>query len=51
MIVAQEPDLIVTITEADYEKYAEIAPTVYIQDGKRSDEDLFRYIARSGGQR
>ena len=45
MIVAQEPDLIVTITEADYEKYAEIAPTVYIQDGKRSDEDLFRYIA------
>ena len=45
MIVAQEPDLIVTITEADYEKYAEIAPTVYIQDGKRSDEKLFRYIA------
>lgn len=45
MIVAAEPDLIVTITEADYEKYSEIAPTVYIQDGKRSDEELFRYIA------
>lgn len=36
MIVAKEPDLIVTITEADYEKYAAIAPTVYIQDGSRS---------------
>ena len=45
MIAAQEPDLIVTITEADYEKYSEIAPTVYIQDGKRSDEEVFRYIA------
>lgn len=40
-----EPDLIVTITEADYEKYSRIAPTVYIQDGKRSDEETFRYIA------
>ena len=45
MIAQEQPDLIVTITEADYEKYAEIAPTVYIQDGKRSDEELFRYIA------
>lgn len=45
MIAAAEPDLIVTITEADYEKYSKIAPTVYIQDGKRSDEELFRYIA------
>lgn len=45
MIVAKEPDLIVTITEADYEKYAAIAPTVYIQDGSRSDEELFYYIA------
>ena len=34
-----------TITEADYEKYSEIAPTVYIQDGQRSDEELFCYIA------
>ena len=46
MIVAKEPDLIVTITEADYEKYAAIAPTVYIQDGSRSDEELFYYIAK-----
>ena len=45
MIAEAQPDLIVTITEADYEKYSEIAPTVYIEDGKRSDEDLFRYIA------
>ena len=44
MIVAKEPDLIVTITEADYEKYAAIAPTVYIQDGSRSDEELFLHI-------
>ena len=26
-------------------KYAAIAPTVYIEDGKRTDEELFRYIA------
>ena len=45
MIVAEQPDLIVTITEADYEKYSAIAPTVYIEDGKRSDEELFLYIA------
>lgn len=45
MIAEAQPDLIVTITEADYEKYAAIAPTVYIEDGKRSDEELFRYIA------
>lgn len=45
MIAEAQPDLIVTITEADYEKYSEIAPTVYIEDGKRSDEELFRYIA------
>lgn len=45
MIAEKEPDLIITITEADYDKYSKIAPTVYIQDGKRSDEDLFRYIA------
>lgn len=42
---AAKPDLIVTITEADYDKYSKIAPTVYIQDGKRSDEDTFRYVA------
>ncbi|MCI8468962.1 MAG: ABC transporter substrate-binding protein [Eggerthellaceae bacterium] len=45
MIAEKQPDLIITITEADYDKYAKIAPTVYIEDGKRSDEDLFRYIA------
>lgn len=45
MIAKAKPDLIVTITEADYEKYSEIAPTVYIKDGKRTDEQLFRYIA------
>ena len=45
MIAEAQPDLIVTITEADYEKYSEIAPTVYIEDGKRTDEELFRYIA------
>lgn len=44
-ITAAKPDLIVTITEADYDKYSKIAPTVYIQDGKRSDEETFQYIA------
>lgn len=45
MIAEAQPDLIITITEADYDKYSKIAPTVYIEDGKRSDEELFRYIA------
>lgn len=51
MIVEKTPDLILTITEADYEKYAEIAPTVYIEDGKRSDEELFYYIADLVGKK
>lgn len=50
MLVEKSPDLIVTITEADYEKYSQIAPTVYIQDGKRTDEELFRYIADLTGK-
>lgn len=45
MIAAAHPDLIITITEADVDKYSAIAPTVFIQDGKRSDEELFLYIA------
>ena len=45
MIAEKQPDLIVTITEADYDKYAKIAPTVYVADGTRSDEELFRYLA------
>jgi len=47
---AAKPDLIVTITEADYEKYSKIAPTVYIQDGKRSDDETFEYIASLVGK-
>ena len=47
----KQPDLIVTITEADYDKYAKIAPTVYIADGTRTDEDLFRYIADLVGKK
>lgn len=50
MISEANPDLIVTITEADYEKYSKIAPTVYIQDGKRSDEETFKYIASLVGK-
>ena len=44
-------EMIVTITEADYDKYAKIAPTVYIADGTRTDEDLFRYIADLVGKK
>ena len=51
MIAEKQPDLIVTITEADYDKYAKIAPTVYIADGTRTDEDLFRYIADLVGKK
>lgn len=51
MIAAADPDLIVTITEADYEKYSKIAPTVYIEDGRRSDDDTFRYIADLVGKK
>ncbi len=47
---AAKPDLIVTITEADYEKYSKIAPTVYIKDGKRSDDETFEYIASLVGK-
>lgn len=45
IIAEKQPDLIITITEADYAKYAKIAPTVYVADGTRSDEELFRYLA------
>lgn len=45
MIAEKQPDLIITITEADYDKYAKIAPTVYVADGARTDEELFRYLA------
>ena len=51
MIAEKQPDLIVTITESDYDKYAKIAPTVYIADGTRTDEDLFRYIADLVGKK
>lgn len=51
MISEAEPDLIVTITEADYEKYSKIAPTVYIQDGKRSEDETFLYIADLVGKK
>lgn len=51
MIVDKQPDLIVTITEADYEKYSAIAPTIYIKDGKRSDEELFLYLADLVGKK
>ncbi len=52
MIAEKQPDLIVTPSpRADYDKYAKIAPTVYIADGTRSDEDLFRYIADLVGKR
>ncbi|MFA1014005.1 ABC transporter substrate-binding protein [Dubosiella newyorkensis] len=47
---AAKPDLIITITEADYEKYSKIAPTVYIQDGQRSDDETFEYIASLVGK-
>ena len=49
MIAEKQPDLIVTITEADYDKYAKIAPTVYIADGTRSDEDAVPLHRRPGG--
>ena len=39
------------IDDTDYDKYAKIAPTVYIADGTRTDEDLFRYIADLVGKK
>lgn len=51
MIAAAHPDLIITITEADVDKYSAIAPTVFIQDGARSDEELFLYIADLVGRK
>ncbi len=51
MIAAAHPDLIITITEADVDKYSAIAPTVFIQDGARTDEELFLYIADLVGRK
>lgn len=52
MIVEAQPDLIVTLNEADYENYSQIAPTVVIPyEGTRSLEDLFYYIADMVGKK
>lgn len=51
MIIAAQPDLIVTLSEADYDKFAKIAPTVYIPYGQYSDKELFFYIADMLGKR
>lgn len=45
MIAEKQPDLIVTITEADYDKYAKIAPTVYIADLVGKKDAAEAYIA------
>ena len=51
MIIEVQPDLIVTLSEADYENFSKIAPTVYIPYGNYSDEELFYYIADMLGKR
>ena len=51
MIVAAEPDLIVTLSEADYENFSKIAPTVLIPYGLYTPEELFYYIADMVGKK
>lgn len=51
MIIEAEPDLIVTISEADYENFSKIAPTVYIPYDDYGDEELFYYIAEMLGKK
>ena len=50
MIIETQPDLIVTLSDADYDKFSRIAPTVYIPYGDYSDKELFYYIADMLGQ-
>ena len=51
MITAAEPDLIVTLSEADYDNYSKIAPTVLILDGEQSPEERFHFIGELLGKK
>jgi iron complex transport system substrate-binding protein len=51
MIASAEPDLIITLSEADYDNFAKIAPTVLIPYGTYSSEELFYYLADLVGQK
>ncbi len=51
MITAAEPDLIVTLSEADYEKFSQIAPTVLIPYGSYTPTELFLYIGDMLGKK
>lgn len=51
MIIAAEPDLIVTLSEADYANFSKIAPTVLIPYGAYTPEELFYYIADMVGKK
>lgn len=51
MMIAAEPDLIVTLSEADYDSFSKIAPTVLIPYGTYTPEELFYYIADMVGKK
>lgn len=51
MIASAEPDLIVTMSEADYANFSKIAPTVLIPYDTYNDEDLFIYIGDMLGRK
>ncbi len=51
MITAAEPDLIVTLSEADYDKFSQIAPTVLIPYGAYTPDQLFLYIGDMLGKK
>lgn len=45
-IAALKPDLIVTVNQEKYQKYKEIAPTVYLEYGKYNPEDQMREFGK-----
>ncbi|MGL4663356.1 MAG: ABC transporter substrate-binding protein [Culicoidibacterales bacterium] len=45
-IVALKPDLIITVNQENYQKYKEIAPTVYLEYGKYNPEDQMREFGK-----
>jgi iron complex transport system substrate-binding protein len=51
MIATAEPDLIITLSEADYDNFSKIAPTVLVPYDTYSPEELFYYLANLVGKK
>lgn len=49
-IMAEEPDLILTVSEENYEKLSEIAPTIYIPKDELTVEEELSFLADALGK-